>query len=436
VEVMDRTNVRLMKTGDIDPAPQLVVGDLSFISLTLVLPALVAVADPKADFLLMVKPQFEIGKDRLGSGGVVRNLDHHRETIAKVIAEMCDDGYIINCGKMDTGKGRSPAIYGLAPESGYFVGVDLMNDGLNLGLMNFKGDLVKIDMGVPYQYSNSQEGLDELCACVTDFIDQLDIAKERILTVGVNIPGRVNPEMGHSFSRFNFDERPLVELMAEKIGCMVYVDNDTRSMTYGEMTKGVVKGEKDVIFVNLSWGIGCGLILNGELYTGKSGFSGELGHFPTFDNELLCHCGKRGCLETEISGMALHRTLLQCVKEGRQTALSEQIMNNEASLTLDDIIEATLKEDLLCIELIEEIGQKLGRYLAGLINLLNPEMVIIGGTLARTGDSVLQPVKSAVRKYSLNMVNRDSAIVLSKLQDKAGVTGACLLARKSLFHFS
>ena len=74
-----------MKTGDIDPAPQLVVGDLSFISLTLVLPALVAVADPKADFLLMVKPQFEIGKDRLGSGGVVRNLDHHRETIAKVI---------------------------------------------------------------------------------------------------------------------------------------------------------------------------------------------------------------------------------------------------------------------------------------------------------------------------------------------------------------
>ena len=357
-------------------------------------------------------------------------------TIAKVIAEMCDDGYIINCGKMDTGKGRSPAIYGLAPESGYFVGVDLMNDGLNLGLMNFKGDLVKIDMGVPYQYSNSQEGLDELCACVTDFIDQLDIAKERILTVGVNIPGRVNPEMGHSFSRFNFDERPLVELMAEKIGCRVYVDNDTRSMTYGEMTKGVVKGEKDVIFVNLSWGIGCGLILNGELYTGKSGFSGELGHFPTFDNELLCHCGKRGCLETEISGMALHRTLFQCVKEGRQTALSEQIMNNEASLTLDDIIEATLKEDLLCIELIEEIGQKLGRYLAGLINLLNPEMVIIGGTLARTGDSVLQPVKSAVRKYSLNMVNRDSAIVLSKLQDKAGVTGACLLARKSLFHFS
>ena len=357
-------------------------------------------------------------------------------TIAKVIAEMCEDGYIVNCGKMDTGKGRSPVIYGLAPDSGYFVGVDLMSNGLNLGLMNFKGELVKLDMDVPYQYRNSQEGLDELCGHVTDFIEQLDIAKERILNVGVNIPGRVNPEMGHSFSRFNFEERPLVDLMAERIGCRVYIDNDTRAMTYGEMSKGVVKGEKDVIFVNLSWGIGCGLILNGELYTGKSGFSGEFGHFPSFDNEVLCHCGKRGCLETEISGMALHRNLLQSVKEGRQTLLAEQIMKDEASLTLDDIIDATLKEDLLCIELVEDIGQKLGRYLAGLINLLNPEMVIIGGSLARTGDSILQPVKSAVRKYSLNMVNRDSAIVLSKLQGKAGVTGACLLARKSLFHFS
>ena len=366
---------------------------------------------------------------------LAKELNLSVPTIAKVIAEMCEDGYIVNCGKMDTGKGRSPVIYGLAPESGYFVGVDLMSNGLNLGLMNFNGELVKLDMDVPYEYRNSQEGLDELCGYVTDFIDQLDIAKERILNVGVNIPGRVNPEMGQSFSRFNFEERPLVDLMAERIGCRVYIDNDTRAMTYGEMSKGVVKGEKDVIFVNLSWGIGCGLILNGELYTGKSGFSGEFGHFPSFDNEVLCHCGKRGCLETEISGMALHRNLLQSVKDGRQTLLAEQIMKDEASLSLDDIIDATLKEDLLCIELVEDIGQKLGRYLAGLINLLNPEMVIIGGSLARTGDSILQPVKSAVRKYSLNMVNRDSAIVLSKLQGKAGVTGACLLARKSLFHF-
>lgn len=356
-------------------------------------------------------------------------------TIAKVVAEMCEGGFIMGYGKMDTGKGRSPAIYGLSPDSGYFVGVDMKKDGLNIGLMNFNGEMVKLDMDVPYRYENTQQGLDRLCLLISDFMSHLDVATDRVLCIGVNIAGRVNPEIGHSFSLFNFDERPLVDIMAEKTGCRVYIDNDTRSMTYGEMNKGVVKGEKDVIFVNLSWGIGCGLIIGGELFMGKSGFSGELGHFPAFDNELLCHCGKRGCLETEISGLALHRNLLQCVKEDRQTLLSKKILKDETSLSLEDIVDATNREDLLCIELVEEIGQKLGRYLAGLINLLNPEMVILGGTLAQTGDSILQPVKSAVRKYSLNMVNRDSAIVLSKLQGKAGVTGACLLARKSLFHF-
>ena len=121
------------------------------------------------------------------------------------------------------------------------------------------------------------------------------------------------------------------------------------------------------------------------------------------------------------------------MRDGRQSILSERIMKDEQSVTLDDIVEAINKEDLLCIELVEEIGQKMGRYLAGLINLLNPELVVIGGVLAETGDYILQPIKSAVRKYSLNLVNKDSAIVLSKLKERAGVIGACMLARKSMF---
>lgn len=161
--------------------------------------------------------------------------------------------------------------------------------------------------------------------------------------------------------------------------------------------------------------------------------SGEFGHFNVFDNEILCHCGKRGCLETEVSGAALHRKLIQCVQDGKQSILSKRILHGDAPLTLDEIISATNREDLLCIELVEEIGQKLGRYLAGLINLLNPELVIIGGVLAQTGDYILQPIKSAVRKYSLNLVNKDSVITLSKLLDKAGVIGACMLSRRSMF---
>lgn len=346
---------------------------------------------------------------------------------------MCDEGYIITHGKMETSEGRPPTLYGLNPEAGYFIGVDIKKFGLSMGVMNFVGELMENPVSVNCSLPNSPEGLNLFCEHVSRFISSVSVDKNKIVNIGVNISGRVNPESGYSFSLFNFEERPLAEILSERLGFPVSIDNDTRAMTYGEMMEGVVKGEKNFIFINLNWGLGAGIIIDGKMYLGKSGFSGELGHFNVFDNEIICHCGKRGCLETEVSGAAFHRILIENVKEGKRSILSEQILKDEKSLTLEDIVAATNKEDLLCIEILEEIAQKLGRYLAGVINLLNPEMVIIGGVLAQTGDYLLQPVRSAVRKYSLNMVNKDSVIVLSKLLDKAGVVGACMLARYNKF---
>jgi len=213
----------------------------------------------------------------------------------------------------------------------------------------------------------------------------------------------------------------------------VTIDNDTRAMTYGEYMQGCVKGEKDIIFVNVSWGVGIGIIIDGKVYTGKSGFSGEFGHVNAYDNEIICHCGKKGCLETEASGSALHRILLERIQSGESSILSTRISGEEDPITLDEIITAVNKEDLLCIEIVEEIGQKLGKQIAGLINIFNPELVIIGGTVSLTGDYITQPIKTAVRKYSLNLVNKDSAIITSKLKDKAGIVGACMLARSRMF---
>ena len=143
--------------------------------------------------------------------------------------------------------------------------------------------------------------------------------------------------------------------------------------------------------------------------------------------------GKKGCLETEASGSALHRILLERIQSGESSILSTRIATEENPITLDEIIAAVNKEDLLCIEIVEEIGQKLGKQIAGLINIFNPELVIIGGTLSLTGDYITQPIKTAVRKYSLNLVNKDSAIITSKLKDKAGIVGACMLARSRMF---
>ncbi|MDO4165470.1 MAG: ROK family transcriptional regulator, partial [Bacteroides sp.] len=362
-----------------------------------------------------------------------KELDLSVPTVTKFISEMCEDGYINDYGKLETSGGRHPSLYGLNPSSGYFIGVDIKKFAISIGLINFKGDMVELKQDIPYQMEDTPEALTELCSLITDFIQQTNVVHEKILNINVNVSGRVNPESGYSYSLFNFSERPLAEVMTEKIGYPVCIDNDTRAMTYGEYLQGCVKGEKNIIFVNISWGLGIGIIIDGKIYAGKSGFSGEFGHINTFDNEILCHCGKKGCLETEASGIAMHRILLERISRGESSILSNLVSVKESSLTLADIIAAIDKEDLLCIDIIEEIGQKLGKQIAGLINLFNPELVIIGGTLSQAEDYITQPIKTAVRKYSLNLVNKDSAILTSKLKDKAGIIGACMLARSKMF---
>lgn len=173
-----------------------------------------------------------------------KELDLSVPTVTKFISEMCEEGYINDYGKLETSGGRHPNLYGLNPESGYFIGVDIKRFAINIGLINFKGDMMELKMNIPYKFENSIEGLNELCKLISNFIKKLTIAKDKILNINVNVSGRVNPESGYSFSQFNFEERPLSEVLAEKLGYKVTIDNDTRAMTYGEYLKGCVNGRK------------------------------------------------------------------------------------------------------------------------------------------------------------------------------------------------
>ncbi len=164
----------------------------------------------------------------------------------------------------------------------------------------------------------------------------------------------------------------------------------------------------------------------------KIRFSGEFGHTSTFDNEIICHCGKKGCLETEASGSALHRILLERIQNGENSILSNRIGDINNPITLDEIIASVNKEDLLCIEIVEEIGQKLGKQIAGLINLL------IRTCHYRRNNFADRRLHYSTNKNSCpqvltNLVNKDSAIVTSKLKDRAGIVGACMLARSRMF---
>ncbi|MBK5195590.1 MAG: ROK family transcriptional regulator [Proteiniphilum sp.] len=370
------------------------------------------------------------GNDTIAELG--KELDLSVPTVTKFIGELMDQGLIAEFGKINTPGGRHPSLYGLNPTSAYFVGADMSRHHLNIALMDFTGRIVDSQMGISYTYENKPESFDQLCEHIQKFIDKTGELKKKIYNINLNISGRVNPESGYSYSSFYFSENPISETLTKKLNYNVGIDNDTRAMAYGEFMRGVVESERDVIFVNVGWGLGIGIIIDGKPYYGKSGFSGEFGHFPIFENEILCHCGKKGCLETEASGVAIHRIVTERILKGESTILTEQVKDIN-KLTLTHIINATIQEDPLCIEIVEEVGYKLGKYIAGLINIFNPELVIIGGQVAETEGFIMLPIRSSVKKYSLNLVNKDSHIVTSKLKNKAGIVGACMMARSRLF---
>lgn len=196
---------------------------------------------------------------------VCKEMNLSIPTVTKLISELQEDGYILDFGKQETSGGRKPSIYGLNPVSGYFVGVDILKDQLNLAILDFKGDKIRIEQNIPYTLENTPAALDHLCECINEFINSLPIPREKILSIGINISGRVNPFAGYSYSIFYFEEKPLSQILEEKLHIKIYIENDTRSMAYGEYLQGVVKGEKNILFINISWGLGIGII-KGSFY--------------------------------------------------------------------------------------------------------------------------------------------------------------------------
>ncbi len=356
--------------------------------------------------------------------------------VTNLISELISDGLVEDLGKVESTGGRKPNLYGMVGNSVFFLGVDIKQDHINIGLTDLQRNLIEIKQGIPYKLTNSQEALTELISIIKNFIKNLSVKKEKILGLAVNLSGRINYATGYSYSFFNFNEEPLAKSLEKELNIKTFLENDSRAMAYGEFNSGLVKGEKNVLFLNLDYGLGMGVMINSQLYYGKSGFAGEFGHIPLFNNNIICQCGKKGCLETEGSGWALTRNFKEKIEAGTSSIL---IQKGKKSLTLDQInmdsiIEAANNDDVLAIDLIADLGDKLGRGIALLINIFNPELVILGGSLSKTGEYLTLPIKSAINKYSLSLVNSDTNIKLSSLGEKSGVIGACLLARNRLLN--
>ena len=345
-----------------------------------------------------------------------------------LITELIEEGLISDYGKFESTGGRKANLYGLIGDAGFILGVDVKKYYINIGLLNFKKQLINQKSRITFKLDNTAESLNQLIQIIQNFIKEVGIKKDKILSLGINLSGRINHTKGYSYTFFHFQEEPLSEIIQEKIGIKTYLENDSRAMAFGEFCNGEVNTEKNVLFVNLDYGIGLGILIDGKVYYGKSGFSGEFGHIPFFNNEIICHCGKKGCLETEASGNALLRKFKEKIKLGSTSSVLKKNKKVE-DITLTDLILAAQNEDVLIIELLAELGENLGKGLAVLINVFNPELIIIGGTLSETGEYLKLPIKSSINKYSLSLVNADTELKLSKLGEKAGIIGACLLAK-------
>ena len=355
-------------------------------------------------------------------------------TATSAINELIKAGLVREVGKKDISSGRIPMAYDLVPNAGYFVGVNPEMDCLALAASDFCGNLITEKIRVPYTYENTPENLEQMAKIINDFIATLPYAKEEILQICVNVAERVNPFEGNAYNMFTFLEDSLASRLTKLVQIPVCIENDTRSMTFAEFIKGRSKGLKNVIFANVCWGLAIGIIVDGKPYYGKSGYSGEFGHMTAYNNNIICHCGKIGCIETEVSGRALKRKLTEKILNGKTSILSDKVLNKIEELTMQDLLDAIAKEDVLSLASLQTIADELGKQLAGVINIFNPEMLVIGGEMSVTGDYLTLPVRMGIKKFSLNIMNEDSQIVTSSLKGLAGITGACLMARYRLLN--
>ena len=352
-------------------------------------------------------------------------------TITKFVQELIEAGYLRDEGKVGTSGGRRPSVFGLNPEAGYFVGLDVARHHYHIAISNFRGEIINYIQDIEFVLEANEDSFRTICRNVKDVVTASGIPWIKVLGVGVSLSGRVNPEKGYSLTYFVSDDIPLKSIFQKEFNVPVNIENDSRAMTYGEYMSLGSAADRNMVFINISWGLGMGIIADGELYYGKSGYSGEIGHFPVLDNNLICRCGKVGCLETGASGSALHRMIVEKLEKGAPSSLSK-IYKEKGEIDLGEILEAVSDEDVLAIDTIGQIGDTLGRGIAGVLNIFNPGLVVIGGRLIVGRDYLLLPIKTAVNRLSLSRVSADTKIVLSSLGRRAASVGDCLLSRANV----
>lgn len=316
-------------------------------------------------------------------------------------------------------------------EGPLFIGVDLGGTIIDAGLVDGDGTIYE-ERQAETESEDAQPLLRQLLSIVRE-LQSSPLAQGRVAAVGVGLPGLVNLESHQIVVLPNLPDLASVDVYGEMRSVTdlpVVFDNDANAAAYGEMLCGAGRGARHLLYVHLGTGVGSGLIFNGKVWRGASGYAGEFGHMTISPEDgIECACGNVGCLETVCSAPNIARRARERLYRDRTSSLSRLSIPRDRELTSEDVARAAVGGDEMAQVIMDRTGMFLGIALAGVINLLNIEAVVIGGDVMAAGDLLLKPIIEHTRRRAFPPSFAACRIVASGLGKYAGVVGAALLAR-------
>lgn len=355
--------------------------------------------------------------------------------VSNIVSELLQMGLIREGETVAAGSGRPATLLELNTKSVFAIGV-------NVGFTNIQG--VATDLAgrlleratIPTKPEEGpQSVLSRVAHVVREVSRKAGIPSEKVGGVGVGIPGLVDIASGRSVYSPNLTWRdvPVQEILEADLSLPIYVDNDVRAATLGESTYGSGQGARHLVALFVGSAIGAGLILDGRLYYGASHSAGEIGHIRVTEDGPQCSCGKYGCLEAVASGRAIARKAGRLIRMGAARGLLDRFFDSPDSVTAKDVAEAAAAGDSAAAQIMEEAARYVGLAISFLVNTYNPDRVVIGGGVSRSGELLLGPARKMVQMHAMPVARDKVEIVPSRLGSDAGPLGAAALVLERLF---
>jgi predicted NBD/HSP70 family sugar kinase len=365
----------------------------------------------------------------MSCAGLSQLFDKSIPSITKAINELIKEGFVVEEGYAPSSGGRRPLMYAINAKAMYILAVAMDQLSARLQLIDLQNHPVAEMVTVDIKLLNNDEALPTLIASLNKYVADSNIPKEKIAGIGIGMPGFINAIEGINYTYLDAGGQSLSDYIGQKTGITTYIDNDSSLIALAEQKFGIAKFQQEVMVINLGWGIGLGMIIDGKIFRGYNGFAGELSHIPLSDDGALCTCGKRGCLEAEASMLVVAEKAEEGIKEGRVTSL--KTMNGDFKRMGDALMDAANQGDQFALELLSDAGYKIGKALAILIHIMNPANIVLSGRGAKVGKILLAPIQQALHKYCIPRLSSGTELLISSLGFDAELIGAAVLVMEN-----